>query len=236
MGNVGMDESLWNATVRVAELLQFLEGRISDRKLRLFACACYWRLSDRLHVAAREVVEVAERLADGLASEEDLQIAADSAWAWSRDPAPEASWVASALPREAAERSASWVAGVVGAQDPSHWQARSAEEERVQCAMLRDLVGNPFEPPRADPKWLTAAVVSLARAIDTGRDFGRMGQLADALVAAGCNSEQILEHCRTVRIHVRGCWVLDLVLGSLDPGHTTLDREEAQRPPAHRHV
>jgi hypothetical protein len=30
---------------------------------------------------------------------------------------------------------------------------------------------------------------------------------------AGCADEQILEHCRSNGPHVRGCWVVDLVLG-----------------------
>jgi hypothetical protein len=38
--------------------------------------------------------------------------------------------------------------------------------------------------------------------------------LADAIQDAGCEDPDILDHCRdTSRPHVRGCWVLDLVLG-----------------------
>jgi hypothetical protein len=37
--------------------------------------------------------------------------------------------------------------------------------------------------------------------------------LADALEEAGCTNPEILEHCRTQGEHVRGCWVVDLVLG-----------------------
>jgi hypothetical protein len=207
-----VDETAWNTASRLSELLRFLDERVSERQLRLFACACYRRVWDRLHVATRQVVEMAERLADGLAGEEDLQIAADSAWAWPRQPAPEAAWIASAVPREAAERSAEWVAGFIGSQEPLRWQERAAEEERVQCAMLRDVVGNPFRPVQAAPRWLTDEVVGLARVIYASRAFGRMGQLADALVAAGCDCEPMVGHCRQAALHVRGCWALDLLL------------------------
>jgi len=37
--------------------------------------------------------------------------------------------------------------------------------------------------------------------------------LADALEDAGCTDAAILEHCRGPGPHVRGCWVVDLILG-----------------------
>ena len=45
------------------------------------------------------------------------------------------------------------------------------------------------------------------------RDFAAMPILADALEEAGCDSANILAHCREPGVHVRGCWVVDLVLG-----------------------
>ena len=37
--------------------------------------------------------------------------------------------------------------------------------------------------------------------------------LADALEDAGCDSQELLAHCRGGGPHVRGCWAVDLVLG-----------------------
>ncbi len=36
--------------------------------------------------------------------------------------------------------------------------------------------------------------------------------LADALEEAGCDNAEVLTHCREPGVHVRGCWVVDLVL------------------------
>jgi hypothetical protein len=45
------------------------------------------------------------------------------------------------------------------------------------------------------------------------RNFHAMPILADAMQDAGCDNEDILWHCREPGVHVRGCWVVDLVLG-----------------------
>jgi len=46
------------------------------------------------------------------------------------------------------------------------------------------------------------------------RDFSAMPILANALQDAGCDNEEVLNHCRDAnQVHVRGCWVVDLVLG-----------------------
>lgn len=79
---------------------------------------------------------------------------------------------------------------------------------------LRDIFGNPFRPVTLVPAWLTSDVLALARGIYDDRAFDRMPILADALQDAGCANEEMLNHCRDVSLaHVRGCWVVDLLLG-----------------------
>jgi hypothetical protein len=56
-------------------------------------------------------------------------------------------------------------------------------------------------------------VPQIAQAIYTDRAFDRLPVLADALEDAGCADASILDHCRQPGEHVRGCWVLDLLLG-----------------------
>ncbi|HJZ89440.1 MAG TPA: hypothetical protein VKE40_01115 [Gemmataceae bacterium] len=84
---------------------------------------------------------------------------------------------------------------------------------RLQEAVFRDIVGNPFHPVAFDPRWWTSDAVGLARAIYEDRASARMPILADALMDAGCADDTIIGHCRGPGPHVRGCWVVDLVLG-----------------------
>ncbi len=79
---------------------------------------------------------------------------------------------------------------------------------------IRDIFGNPFRPVAVDPLWLTSDVLALAKGIYEERAFERMPILADALQDAGCNHDVVLKHCRDEKAtHVRGCWVVDLLLG-----------------------
>jgi hypothetical protein len=85
---------------------------------------------------------------------------------------------------------------------------------RRQACLLRCLVGNPYRRARINPRWLTSTVVALAEGIYVDRAFDRLPILADALQDAGCDSADILAHCRSDGPHVRGCWVVDLILGT----------------------
>ena len=89
----------------------------------------------------------------------------------------------------------------------------NATYSEFQCALLRDLFGNPFRPVALDPAWRTSAVVALAQAVYDRRAFKRMPKLADALEEAGCTGAEILAHCQSQGSHVNGCWVLDWLLG-----------------------
>ena len=89
-----------------------------------------------------------------------------------------------------------------------------------QAAIFRDVFGNPFRPPVFDPAWRTPTVTALAAAAYEERelpagtlDTQRLAVLADALEDAGCTNERILVHLRESSPHVRGCWVIDLLLG-----------------------
>jgi hypothetical protein len=71
-------------------MLQFLRTnrKTSERKLRLLACACCRRVWDLLlEQESRHAVRVAERFADGLASEDELAIAGHQAKRPAKDAA-----------------------------------------------------------------------------------------------------------------------------------------------------
>jgi hypothetical protein len=84
-----------------------------------------------------------------------------------------------------------------------------------QVTVLHDIFGNPFRPLTFESAWRTSTAVGLAESIYTARDFAAMPILADALEESGCENSDVLAHCRGPGPHVRGCWVVDLVLGKV---------------------
>jgi hypothetical protein len=90
----------------------------------------------------------------------------------------------------------------------------AAQQDRLaQRVLVADIFGNPFRPVVFSPEWRTDTALTLARQMYESREFGAMPILADALQDAGCDNDDILEHCRGDGPHVRGYWVVDLVLG-----------------------
>ena len=87
------------------------------------------------------------------------------------------------------------------------------DAEALLCPPFRDIFGNPFRPVAFDPAWRTSTAIALASQMYESRDFAPMPILADALQDAGCDNDDVLTHGRGDGVHVRGCWVVDLVLG-----------------------
>jgi hypothetical protein len=102
-----------------------------------------------------------------------------------------------------------WLADWPDEEGATAW----ADERQAQAALVREVFGNPFRPVSLDPAWRTPAVLQLAQALYDDRAFDQLPILADALEEAGCSSREVLDHCRSPGPHVRGCWVVDLVLG-----------------------
>jgi hypothetical protein len=102
-------------------------------------------------------------------------------------------------------------------RDPAEVVPTAIQDFQVNPTQwLRCLFGNPFRPATLDPAWLSwhnRLPVSMARQMYDSRDFADMPVLADALEEAGCRDADILGHCRFGGDHVRGCWVVDLLLG-----------------------
>lgn len=211
-----MTEAEWLASEDPHEMLSFLDGRATARKLRLFSVACCRRIR-RLLVdeRSRTAVEVAERFADGLATTAELEVAASAAWDAHLDAedaeyhAAMAAYYSASDPvsPEAADVADAVVAATVCDPDDPE------EEEVAQAGLLRDIFGNLFRPVVVDEACRSALVVELARNIYEDRAFDQLSDLADALQAAGCIRDDVLDHCRAPEPHVGGCWALDLLLG-----------------------
>ena len=197
------------------------EQKKNHRKLLLWACGCCRRLGGLLEDdRSRAAVDVAERKADGLATKDEVKVAREAAKRVPQVTRPlrgtAAEWAASAavwlLHPSAAEFSQTAVIRAAAATAESGATTREAEEQ-TQFELLRDVFGNPFRPVAFDPSWRTSTVVALAQQMYDSRGFSPMPVLADALQDAGCDNEAILAHCSEPGPHVRGCWVVDLILG-----------------------
>jgi hypothetical protein len=194
--------------------------------VRLFACACCRRIWAHLPEDRRSLVLLAERYADGLARAQELQAAVHSALKAFRTDGDPAVRAASLFPEEVARTAADAAASAVFPMlfaDPSRTGPPIGDVERVERAaqadLLRDVLGNPFAAPALEPCWRTPDVLRLARAGYEERALPEgvlgapaLGVLADALEEAGCADHHLLSHLRGPGPHVRGCFVLDLLL------------------------
>jgi hypothetical protein len=213
-----MTEAEWLAANRPEPMLEFIRDRASERKLRLFACACCRRIVDwfpHQRKRSRRVLEVAEQYADGLTDEVMLVLARDG-----RCPCTSAARRGGVHAARAAIVEAVMAVPKqrTGASVPSLEPARESQEREraVQAALFRDLFCNPFSPAHTVGSsvlaWQERTVVKFASDIYQGRQFDRLPLLADALEDAGCTDAELLGHLRGPGPHVRGCWALDLVL------------------------
>jgi hypothetical protein len=249
-----MTDEEWLACVDPTRMLQAISVNTSDRRWRLFGCACSRRIWELFAVDEwRTAIEVAERVAEGRASEEERETAYHAARelnlaytpaesieepplgveiAHSQreepdgDAIPEASFatgsaaVCSYFLRYGPTRRyiARYIAHHAAAA-AAYFSSEAAEtvygDERIaQAHLIREIFGKATGLPAFESAWRTDTAVSLARQMYEARDFGAMPILADALQDAGCDCEDILSHCRDAgQVHVRGCWVVDLVLG-----------------------
>ncbi len=202
-----MTQQEWLACTDPQKMWEFLRGKASERKARLFAVACCRNLWHLLGEPLRKVAEVGERYADRHASEGEANEAAGLAI----DQGGETNQLAMAA----------WdtVALCSEPDDPFNIGSDSANEANAvqdgrlaQCHLLRCIFGNPFHPINFDLAWRTSKVVALAQQIYDKRAFDRLPALAEALENAGCDNADILGHFRPPGPHVKGCWVVDLIL------------------------
>jgi hypothetical protein len=238
MTMVAITERVWlTENNRPEDLANFALRDVTDRRLRLFGLACCELVCAGLRdERCRRAVDVALRYADGLASADDLQAANAAA-----EEAADESWYAAGYKDNAdtaalrLARNASSVDLRPDEGDGDGWQSfhaggsptdffiwhtleASPADSQIRAkitGLLRDVVGNPFRPAAAEKRWLAwkgGIIAKTARELYDGRAFEKLPSLADALEEAGCTDSDILAHCRGRGPHVRGCWVLDLIL------------------------
>jgi hypothetical protein len=206
-------------------MLAFLRGKASDRKLRLFACACCRFLLSPFFIFDRDIegtIETSEWHADGLVGEDVRQEAEQAAryveFGTSYDGLVNQALIATVS--ETLSVADVWAFLIRYSQGYAHDDNRIPRADELAscgCRLLRDIFGPiPFRPVVDEASWLAwndGTIPKLAQAVHDDRAFGRMPILADTLEEAGCSDPAILSHCRRPGDHVWGCWVIDLILG-----------------------
>lgn len=220
-----MTESEWMTSNDPAAMLRLLDGEVSwradrpkptitkssDRKLRLFAAACVSAANDGLMLPNHEEppggwtplqwaelwasnrgnVQLAAPVATGL-----LRCIVGNPW---RPVVTEHAYLTNANAKALVDAHAHFTV--------RHGGDGGNEKEAYRRAVER------FVFRRDWLTWNNGAVPALAAAIYEERAFERLPILSDALEEAGCVDPEILAHGRSVGPHVRGCWLIDLLLG-----------------------
>jgi hypothetical protein len=230
-----MTEGEWDACTDPAVMLEALKaGRVTvERKSRLWSVACHrtcWR--SNTEPCVRHMVDVAEALADGAASDADRVAAAVGLSPILRGrglttlklvgmaAAHLAARLGITTTRVSIHANVAVTRGLLFAGD----EMNVDQGKQMQIDLLRDIFGNPFRPPPTIPPhvlaWDGGLVVQMAMSIyeDRGLPSGhldpdRLAVLADALTDAGCTDDRLLAHLRSPGPHVRGCVGVDEVLG-----------------------
>jgi hypothetical protein len=198
-----MTESEWLACTDAKALLEFVQGKVSDRKMRLFAVACsrqLWRSAVREGEVA---LEIAELYSDGHADEQQRAVvAADARRAYHGACYFLDVFLGAVL---AVEKDAAVAASRAAAWD---WSGYRPNEWHQFLPLLRHIFGNPFRSNPAPDYW-PSSVLHLASALYDGQDCGFA--LHDALIETG--HAELAEHFRQEQAHPKGCWPLDVILG-----------------------
>jgi hypothetical protein len=231
-----MNEETWLTTSDLDAMLACPGVLCDDRLRRLFACACCRRLWSILRQEnCRAAICTAESYADEQASLEELRAGLTALRKERARAAVRTKWeyALSAAINAASEKvepypgsTAALVQAAVGW--PARWLYNDGtptpraelppvvyEELLAQCALLRDIAGNPYRRVELDPsllQWSDGTIRKVAQAIYEDAAFDELPVLADALEEAGCSEATLLEHCRSAGPHVRGCWAVDLLL------------------------
>ena len=209
-------EKSWFSCTDRSEMIAVTLPRVTQRKLRLLGCACvglYWTWG--LEGEIPKAVRVAEAYADGDAIIDDMQGAAAELRASRLQceelyrPYPRTCELTESLLLPEIDRV--FFGEMNGFEADMH--IVDEPELAIHATYIRDIFGNPFRPVAFVPEWRTEAAVGIAAQMYDSRDFGNMPILADALQDAGCDLPEVLDHCRVPATHVRGCWVVDLLLG-----------------------
>jgi len=197
-----MTEAKWLSSDDAVVMLDYALGRISPRKMRLFAVACCRRLTLSLTGnPVRPLIDGAERFADDLIDRQELQTLQETAARVRYDGALRHAIDNIFLVGNA---DASWAAYNLVRYSPWWAVAPSVAPDEL-ANLLRHFAGNLFQ--RLPKHEFPACVCQLAQALYAGEDCSFA--LRDALLEAG--QVELAEHFQD-KTHPKGCWAVDTIL------------------------
>lgn len=83
----------------------------------------------------------------------------------------------------------------------------------ANAEMIREIIGNPFQVlpilPLSTSRY--EVVVEQSKFIYHGQDYQELPMIADMLEDLGDSPQYLLDHLHSGKLHVRGCWALDLL-------------------------
>ncbi|VTR98685.1 hypothetical protein [Tuwongella immobilis] len=237
-----MTEAEWLGAPHLYTLIRLIEEKASERRRRLLACACCRRTWNLLpDDFIRDILELAEQYADGMVTSghlrsvqnepyfDDLQNQLRGRAQVKPQQSLRTLYAISAI-RDLTSLSVNLVNIILDTSrnprddyipTPIHNETTGGgsigydpNELDLKIRLLHDIFGPRLDSLPFVSTWRTSAAFVLAHQMYQSRDFSSMPMLADALEVAGCDNQEILRHCREPGIHVRGCWVVDLVLGN----------------------
>jgi len=213
-----MTEQEWLKIADPMVMIDYLRTKSSDRKHLLYGSAeCRrkwdWFSDDAVSV---QTLDLAEKFADGHVDRAHIESAS---YALSNRGMTTITEFLVEL--EGGSPAAAVAAAVISCV--ANWALDNADREKVeeiihieealQVQLAHEVFGNPFRRVKLNRKLISSIALSLASSIYDERAYDRLPILADALQESGVENEDVLNHLRSIRSHVRGCWALDLVLG-----------------------
>jgi hypothetical protein len=199
-----MTEAEWLTGTEFRPMLELLKGMASPRKLRLFGAACCRRIPFMADDPnRRSILESVEGTADDVFGEIGASLARplDSqrfgvclednvAWRLTEDDPTEAAYLCA----DALMRSSGFADGPV-------------------CDLIREVFPNPMRQVGLQPDQLPPEALTIAREMYASGIFDRMTTVGGYVHRGDWRQKAVIGHCHAFRPHVRGCWVIDLVLG-----------------------
>lgn len=191
-------------------------GKISLRRKRLLACgACRLHWNTTTDARLRRAIELSEHHADGLISEEQMQVSSRETEELVELRGQRRNGADDLGPIVELERAVADLArGEILLSLLHAWQA-DCTRQKDWLVLIRDLLQGTMSTVTVQPtwkKWNDQLVEKVARTIYDEARFDELPILADALEEAGCDHPLLLSHLRSPGPHYRGCWALDWVL------------------------